>query len=114
MNKITKGYVNRFDLIKFTQVLPNGRHMFETYFREPNKETWKIQHSTDSAYHICPYDGIFRECGECEVVLESANDEEIVEKCLQKLERISSEGLARRCTLCEQTADCKVDYWSNF
>lgn len=114
MNKITKGYVNRFDTIKFTQTLPSGRCVHETYYREPGKEMWRIQHTTDSAYHICPYDGIFRECNECDAVLKSANDDEIIEKCLQKLERISSEGLAHRCTLCEQTVGCTVNYWSNF
>lgn len=114
MDKITKGYVNRFDMIKFTQILPSGRRIHETYYREPAKEMWRIQYTTDSAYHICPYDGTFRECGDCNAVLDSVEDTEIVEKCLEKMMRVSSEVLARRCTLCEKGKNCKVDYWSNF
>ena len=34
MDKITKGYVNRFDRIKFTQLLPSGRRIYEEYIRQ--------------------------------------------------------------------------------
>lgn len=114
MDKITKGYVNRFDRIEFTQVLPNGRHVYEEYIRHPRTETWYIEYSSDSAYHICPYDGIFRECVDCYAYNEAVDDEDFVELCLQHEIRVSSTELARRCTLCEKGEGCKVKYWSNF
>lgn len=97
MKKVTKGYVNRFDVIKFIDTLPSGRHVYEIYTRVRPETMWTIMHSTDSTYHICPYDGIFRNCSDC-----GANAEDFdVQFCLDKLERISSEALAERCTLCE-------------
>lgn len=114
MNKITKGYVNRFDLIKFTQILPSGRRVCETYFKQPNVEEWTIQYTTDSAYHICPYDGIFRDCGNCDVYEEAGDEEDFIERCLAHIQRINSMELARRCTLCERDENCDVYYWSNF
>lgn len=114
MDKITKGYVNRFDKIKFTQVLPGGRKVYEEYIRKPNTEKWYVQHSSDSAHHICPYDGIFRECVDCEEYENAVDDEDFVEGCLARTEWVLSTELARRCTLCEKGKGGKVDYWSNF
>ena len=114
MNKITKGYVNRFDRIKFTQVLPSGRHVYEEYTRQPHKEMWCIEYSSDSAHHICPYDGVFRECIDCEVYDKAVTDEDFVELCLAHIIRIDSTELARRCMLCEKGINCKVEYWSEF
>lgn len=114
MDKITKGYVNRFDRIKFTQLLPSGRHVYEEYIRQPHTENWYMKYSSDSAHHICPYDGMFRECIDCEVYDEAVDDEDFVELCLSHEIRIDSTELARRCTLCEKSKNCKVDYWSNF
>lgn len=114
MDKITKGYVNRFDRIKFTQVLSSGRKVYEEYIRKPNTEKWYVQHSSDSAHHICPYDGIFRECVDCEEYENAVDDEDFVEGCLARTEWVLSTELARRCTLCEKGKNCKVDYWSNF
>jgi len=114
MDKITKGYVNRFDKIKFTQVLPSGRSVYEEYIKHPYADEWYIKYSSDSAHHICPYDGMFRECVDCEVYDEAVDDEDFVELCLSREIRIDSTELARRCTLCEKGTNCKVDYWSNF
>ncbi len=114
MDKITKGYVNRFDKIKFTQVLPSGRYVYEEYTWHPLIKQWYIQYSSDSVYHICPYDGIFRECKDCEVYNEAIDDEKFIELCSARTCWVSSNELARRCTLCEKGKNCKVDYWSNF
>lgn len=107
--KITKGYVNHFVRIKFTQTLPSGRHIWATYVKVPDKK-WAVYYSTDSAYPICQYTGEFKGCNQCEVYLNSSIEENFVKKCIALEEKIDSEEMARRANDCIKAIDCTVDF----
>lgn len=107
--KITRGYVNHYQTIKMAQTLPSGRHVFVEYVKTPN-DKWVATYSTDSAYHICPYNGQFIDCAQCAAVIEAANDEDIVKNCFTREERISSEEMASRATACVNADGCKIDF----
>ena len=101
--KITRGYVEHYNTVVFTETLPSGRHIEQTYTKTP--KGWLAMHSTDSAYHICPYDGVFRQCQEC-----GADKEDFdVEFCKSKREYITGDELAARCNDC-LAADVPVKF----
>ena len=57
---------------------------------------WKVTHTTNSAYHICPYDGIFRNCKDCGAL----EDDFDIKFCLKKQQLISSGALSNRVNDC--------------
>ena len=107
--KITKGYVNHYQTIKMAQTLPSGRHVFVEYKKTPT-DKWYAHYSTDSAFHICPYSGEFKECSDCDAYFDAVDDEDFIESCLQYEERISSEEMASRATACVNADGCKIDF----
>lgn len=107
IDKITKGYVNHYQTIKMTQTLPSGRHVYVTYTKIENKDRWQAAYSTDSAYHICPFDGRFINCPDCGVC---STDKEHEESCVSHKEVISSKEMASRANACAKAPDCTIEF----
>lgn len=92
--KVNKDYVNQYGKIVLTQPLAHGKYIQQTYTKEGL--TWKVVHSSNSAYHICPYDGQFRNCKDCGAL----EDDFDVKFCLKKQQLISSTALSGRINDC--------------
>lgn len=107
VDKITKGYVNHYQTIKMTQMLPSGRHVYVMYTKIKNKDQWQATYSTDSAYHICPFDGRFINCQDCDVY---STDKEYIDNCLLHSEMVSSKEMASRANACAKASDCTIEF----
>ena len=81
--KVNKDYVNQYRKIILTQPLAHGKYIQQVYTKEGL--TWKVTHTTNSAYHICPYDGIFRNCKDCGAL----EDDFDIKFCLKKEQILS-------------------------
>lgn len=92
--KVNKDYVNQYSKIIFTQPLAHGKNIQQIY--DKTDKGWLVTHATNSSYHICPYDGIFRNCRDCGALEEDFD----VKFCLKKQQIISSGALS------ERTNDC--------
>ena len=98
-------YLNTYTVIIFTQKLANGAKLFETYRKIDGFNRWVIDYSSTSAYHICPFDGNFRECESCE----GYNDINGV-YCLSKQKVVSTHELSRRIVLYLESGG-KLEYY---
>lgn len=109
MKKITRAYVTHFNIINMEQILPSGRKVCVQWNRTKNNK-WMPVYSTDSVYHICPYDGQFIDCNRCECY----NDlpDEMLKACEAKLEYISNEEMASRATACANAHCCTISFRS--
>ena len=89
--KINNDYINQYNIVTLTQPLSQGRYIKQTY--EKTYDTrWKLTYTSNSAYHICPYDGMFRHCEEC-----GASDDDFdIAYCLNKQQFISTGALNGR------------------
>ena len=92
--KVNKDYVNQYSKVTMTQPLAHGKYIELSYEREGDK--WKARYSTNSAYHICPYDGNFRNCKDCGAL----DDEFDVKFCLKKEQILSSGAVSVRVNEC--------------
>ena len=111
MVKITRAYVVRFDEIEMEQLLPSRRKITVKWHKRPDK-SWIPFYSTDSAFHICPYNGQFKDCRDCiayseDMVIWDKNCNDIWEK-----EAINSNEMASRATACANAEDCSIVYRS--
>ena len=101
--KVTVNYVENFSTITFTQPLSKGRYIEEVYTKTP--KGWLLMYTSNSAYHICPYDGAFRDCRQC-----GADKEDFsMDFCLKKRQYFSSAALVERIGLCLK-ANLKVKF----
>lgn len=91
--KINKDYLKNYSKITLIQPVKNGV-ITQTYTREG--KGWKVTHGTTTAFHICPYDGIFRNCKDCGAL----EDDFDVNFCLKKLQ-VFSDG-----AVCNRINDC--------
>lgn len=101
--KVNKDYVNQYSKIILTQPLAHEKYIRQTY--DKIDKGWKVTHSTNSAYHICPYDGIFRNCKDCGAL----EDDFDVSFCLNKTQIVSAGALSGRINDC-LGAGLKVDF----
>ena len=92
--KVNKDYVNQYSKVILIQPLAHGRYIQLMY--EKVDKGWKATYSTNSAFHICPYDGIFRNCRDCGA-LEDDFDGKF---CLKKQQIISAGALSNRINDC--------------
>ena len=92
--KINKDYINHYNQVILTQPLAHNKYIRQTYDKTDNG--WKVTHSTNSAYHICPYDGIFRNCKDCGAL----DDNFDVNFCLNKTQIFSAGALSKRVNDC--------------
>ena len=101
--KISQRFLEKYDVVILTQPLAHGKYIKQKYHKADN--IWAITYESNSIYHICPYDGIFRNCVDC-----GALDEDFdIEFCLNKIESISSGALIERIYKC-QDAGLQVDF----
>ena len=92
--KVNKDYVNQYSQVIMTQPLAHNKYVRVVYTKEDRG--WVARYSTNSAYHICQYDGNFRSCKDCGAL----EDDFDVEFCLKK-EQVLSAG-----ALCGRINDC--------
>ena len=92
---ITPDYINTYNCIILEQPLTNGRYLREQYTQEDG--VWKRTFSSNSSYHLCPYDGSFRECKSCGLGGEEFN----IDYCLSKQEFTPISILVNRIKLCQ-------------
>ena len=94
MNKISD-YLATSSTIIMTQPLSGGVYIKETYEKmAPAPHVWKIIFSSNSAHNICPFDGNFRKCTDCNGIKETEDT-----YCLSKQQFISTEALKNRIVL---------------
>lgn len=92
--RINKDYVDRYNEIELIQPLTHGTHLKQIYNKEGNR--WAVTYSSTSVYHVCPYDGVFRNCRDCGALEEDFD----VKFCTKKLQHISSAALVERIVDC--------------
>ena len=59
-----KTYLDKYEMVVLTQPLANSRYIKQIYERTPNNR-WFLIWESNSTYHICPYNGVFRKCADC-------------------------------------------------
>lgn len=87
-------------MIVLTQPLNKGYYIQQVYFNKP--EGWTLRWDSNYPKHICPYEGIFRNCIDC-----GLNEE--IDYCLHKAQIVSKKELIRRIKLAED-AGCEVKF----
>lgn len=93
--KVNKDYVSQYKKIIMTQPLAHEKYIQLTYEKDIDGR-WKARYSTNSAYHICQYDGNFRNCKDC-----GALDEDFdIEFCLNKEQILSAGAVSIRVNEC--------------
>ena len=102
--KITPEYINTYTCIVLEQPLTNGRYLREEYTHEGNE--WKRIFTSNSSYHLCPYDGSFRECKSCGLGGEDFD----TAYCLSKQEFTPISVLVKRIKQC-QAAGLRVEMY---
>ena len=92
--RITKDYIEGYDKIVFTQPLAHQKYLKQIY----NKcdKGWLISYESNSVYHVCFFDGVFRDCKECGIL----DDDFDIAYCVSKTELISSAALIERINDC--------------
>ena len=91
--KINPDYLKNFSKIVLVQPLKTG-DVTQTYTREG--KGWKVTHETTTYFHICPYDGIFRNCKDCGALEEDFD----INFCLKKMQVFSPGALCNRINDC--------------
>lgn len=96
--KINKDYLQSYTKVIMTQPLPKGNKLFMTFNLNDDKEWWTALYSTnrECVYHVCPYDGQFRNCKDCGAL----DDDFDVKFCLKK-QQVYSAG-----AVCTRINDC--------
>lgn len=92
--RITKDYIEQYDEIEFTQPLAHGKYIKQVYSKFP--AGWRVLYTSNSAHHICPYDGVFRNCADCGALEEDFD----VQFCIDKVEMIDTAALVGRIKDC--------------
>lgn len=111
VKKITRPFITHHNQIIMTQFLPTGRKVWVEWVRS-DKNKWLPIYKTDSAYHICPYTGLFGACAFCDAY---NDDAKIMEKnCWTRWERewIDDNEMASRATACANATGCTIDFRS--
>ena len=96
--KINKDYLQNYTKVIMTQPLPKGNKLFMTFNLNDDKEWCTASYSTnrECGYHVCPYDGQFRNCKDCGAL----DDDFDVKFCLKK-QQVYSPG-----AVCTRINDC--------
>ena len=92
--KVNKDYINQYRKVILTQPLANDKYIRQTY--DKTNDGWKATHSTNSALHICPYDGIFRNCKDCGALEDNFD----INFCINKTQVFSAAALCGRVNDC--------------
>lgn len=101
---VTPDYINTYTHVVLEQPLKNDKYLREEYTR--NGELWERVFSSNSSYHLCPFDGSFRDCETCGL----GGEEFDMAYCLSKQECIPISTLVNRIKLC-QAAGLRVEMY---
>lgn len=94
--RINKEYLNTYGQVILTQPLAHGTVMKQVYTKDGNR--WQLSYESNSAYHICPFDGVFRNCRDCGALEEDFD----IEFCRKKQSYISTGALIERINDCKK------------
>lgn len=94
--RINKEYVEQYNRVILTQPLAHDTILQQIYIREGKR--WRITYASTSIHHICPYDGVFRNCKDCGAL----EDDFDLEFCGKKTMFISSGALVKRIEDCKR------------
>lgn len=101
--RVTEKYVTKYDKIILNQPLAHGKVLQQIY--DKSDRGWVLSYNSDSVHHVCPFDGIFRDCKECGLL----DDDFDTTYCTDKTQIISTAALIGRINDC-LNADLKVDF----
>lgn len=101
--RITEKYIEQYDRIVFNQPLAHQKYLKQIY--DKCDKGWLISYQSDSAYHVCFFDGVFRDCKECGIL----EDDFDISYCVSKTELISSAALVERINDCMK-AEIEVSF----
>ena len=101
---ITSEYINTYTHIILEQPLKNDKFLYEEYIHRG--DLWERLYFSNSSYHLCPYDGSFRECKTCG--LDGGNFD--IAYCLSKQEFTPISVLVQRIKQC-QAAGLRVEMY---
>lgn len=101
--RITKNYIEQYNKIVFTQPLAHQKYLKQIYDKCDNG--WLISYESNSVYHVCFFDGVFRDCKECGIL----EDDFDMSYCVSKTELISSAALIERINDCMK-AEIEVNF----
>lgn len=96
--------VDKYTVVELIQPLPHGNYLKQRY--EHMSNLWKVVFSTNSSYHLCPYDGVFRNCEECGADRDDFDDS----FCKNKMVFVDSKELNERIADCKR-AGLEVKYY---
>ena len=96
--KVNKDYLKNYTKVIMTQPLAKGNKLFMTFNLNDDKEWWTATYSTnrECVYHVCPYDGQFRNCKDCGAL----DDDFDVKFCLKKKQVYSAGAVCTRINEC--------------
>ena len=101
--KINGYRLSEYQSIVFYQPLAHNKKIKEIYTKTP--KGWGLRYESDSVHHICPYDGVFRNCADC-----GALDEDFdISYCTDKKQYFTDKELFNRIQKCLK-AQLGVDY----
>ena len=95
MRRLSKDYISQYSKIIMTQPLAHGKYIQLSYEKDTDGK-WRARYSTNSAYHICPYDGNFRNCKDCGAL----EDDFDIKFCLKKEQILSAGAVSVRVNEC--------------
>ena len=101
--RITTRYIEQYNKVILTQPLAHGVDMKQIYDKEGKR--WRVSYSSTSIHHICPYDGVFRNCRDCGALEEDFDDK----FCTKKISSVSSGALVERIIDCKK-AGLEVEF----
>lgn len=101
--RINQNYIQRYDRVVLIQPLAHNTELRQVYDR--TDKGWKLTYETSSIHHVCPYDGVFRNCNDCGALDENFD----IKFCTNKTQYYTIGAL------CERVLDCvraglKVDF----
>ena len=102
-HNITPDFINNYSIIKLEQPLAHDKYVIQECTKTPEGK-WSVKFYTNSVYHICEYDGVFRKCADCEL----NNSEEYVD-CITKQQLLSTGAVVGRIKDC-LNANLKVTW----
>lgn len=92
---INKDHIETYSTIIFIQPLSGGRRVREIYTKVSNG--WEVTYDSNASQHICPYDGIFRDCKVCGAL----DDDFDIKYCTNKIKRLNSKTVVDRIKKCQ-------------
>lgn len=104
MRRKNKSFLDQYETVILTQPLANSHYIKQIYDRTPDGK-WFLTWESNSTYHICPYDGVFRKCEDCG----AASDDFNMDYCKKFYTYIDDTELSARIRDCKR-ANLEVNY----